>query len=142
MRQIPFRVDWALDSDCRERFEPLFNRVVPLVPSWVDALYIGLDTETTGGVLAISFSHMYRAGRIFVTPKWFASSTKDQQQTLVHEMIHTSLSGLDRTFERLLEAILEEDTALFKWATSSWEEAQEQAISDLSFVFDNLMGES
>jgi hypothetical protein len=140
VHKLPLNIEWSLDPDNRARVEPHLERALILAPSWVDTLFIELDTENSGTV-SIAFSHQYRCGRIIFSPEWFACSEKDQGTTLIHEMIHIHLSVMSQVYRDLIEATLDEGP-MQKWCKSVWENAEEQAVSDLSFIFNYLLEEN
>lgn len=139
MRELS--IEWALDKENRNRVQPALLRALSLIPSWVDSLFISFESEEKGGVVSIIFSHQYRTGRIIFYPAWFACSSRDQKQTLVHEMVHIYLSQMDEVFRDLVLSAVS-DEALATWADRSWERAQEQAVSDLSFILNDLLGDA
>lgn len=126
--------DPALPAAARAAVEPLMDRYAPLLPGWAEEVHVGYLHDGGDSAAKVLVRQEYRTCRIVVCEGFLTDTPEAQDGQVLHEILHVPLMPMKSLVWQILEALnAEEDhPAIYRWATSLAETANEGAVQDLT----------
>lgn len=86
MSEIIF--DANFPDTIRTEYERVLNNAAPLLPLWLQRLYVGWDFSDKTSTNYIHVDKDYRFARLTVCAGWIDSIPERRQESIYHEIIH------------------------------------------------------
>ena len=133
-------VDWMepMPTEVRVALEPMLNRWMPLLPTWVQSLSVEYEAESAN-VMHVRTHYTNRWAVIGVTGSWLKYDDTERQNALRHELVHVCVEPLRRAARNAVEATAEEGPTR-ALALKTLEEGLESAVEDLAQCIGRLDG--
>lgn len=123
---------WSTEvpDEVRATVEPILDRWLHLLPTWVHELAVKYDPSNDNNALMGSEPH-YRRAHLTVTGWFFRADADERDATIVHEFCHVPLHPLTDWTRDLIERLAGDDERLAGWLRSEWQERVEAATCDM-----------
>lgn len=127
----PVKIEWIVADEQRDTLQEDLEFAICFAPRWLDLLTVRYDPAEEH-LASTSPSPEYRNASIRLGNGLFSEDREERRCALLHEVLHGQVSVLAQVFDALLDAAIEKDSALHKWACEQWRQAEEACICDLS----------
>lgn len=116
-----------------EQIETAVSEVGWIIPPWLEFLYVKFDPDDRGTV-RIEVLEEYRTAHLHVCCGWAKVREDERSRWVLHELLHLHTNHLYTVFHNLLNATVEEGSALYLWASDESRRAVERCTNDLEKV--------
>lgn len=131
-------IDWMepMPSEVRRALEPMLDRWLPLLPTWVQSLSVEYASESAD-VMHVRIHYTNRWAVIGVTGSWLKYDDDERQNALRHELMHVCVEPLRRAARNAIEATTDEGPAQ-SLAITTLNEGLESTVEDLAHCVGRL----
>ena len=135
------RVDWlpSVSPEVRAIFEPDIQKLLWLLPTWVQEFFVDLDGEKTCGMES-SVNYDYRRFVLTLTGHSL-QATNDRKDMLCHEFAHAYTTPIKSKAMMLIDSVLPEDKDIHKIADDILIDHHEGMTTDLGKLFYKIVYE-
>lgn len=125
------RTTWTgVPKELRETATPLLLAHARLVPGWCKLLTIRYDDDLAD-VASVSSEQIYGRCTLIFGASWLNLDEAEREWTVVHELLHSQLSPMERAMEEWLSAL---PLKMRKVAETRFDGALEEAVSGLAYA--------
>lgn len=126
------RTTWTgVPKELRDAATPLLAAHARLVPGWVKLLGVRYDDDMADAVACIQSEQIYGRCTLTFGPAWLNCDEAEREWTVVHELLHSQLSPLERALE---EWLVQLPAKMRKVAEARFDGALEEAVSGLAYA--------
>lgn len=133
-------VAWNVNDDVQKIAEPVFDRWLWLVPTWVHSMDVQFAPNIDGKVrMRIISSPQYRQAAIDIGPGFIGDTRQGRDEAWIHELMHLNIAPIQRCFEILIDAIKPEiDKTAHRVLSETYDDALEASVVDLTNAMHKL----
>lgn len=136
MQRTRIRIEYAPDvpSEYRDGLEPLINKWIHVLPSWVRRLRVDFSGDT-GSVMSTCVYEEYRKLVLMVHPPFLNVSQEDRELTVVHEFAHAIIAPVNEYTKRLIDDLTGgEGEVLYERCRKEFIDRMESSVEDMAWA--------